>query len=527
MRISMFAVLSLSLSLLLLLLSLSNVAVNGARVLMMPMTVGGHLAEHAAVADGLIKRGHEVYILTDTHYKQPPQLKYLAELKYVHYYSPNATMAQPDVMEEEIRSGIFAQKNEAEMAQSAFKPKLHYDSYSAVTDEKLFAKLKAMKFDFAVCDSLFFAYHIIPFRLGIPFAGLSTQLYTYMLRMHPYSSVLPCMLLHEGNNIQTRFEILKWSAILHSLPEFFVEEEKFIDFLHRKGHTEINSLRDIAMKSAIWLQNQSPYMDCARMSMPNVIYVGGLASRPPKLLSNDLQSLMDNSKQGAIVFSFGSLFSSLPDYALEKFFTALGQIPQQVVWRLSLNDSQKKKFVVPKNVKLLNWLPQSDLLAHPNTKLFLTHCGTNGQAEALYNAVPMIGFPMHADQHYNCFRAKVKGFAECMNVIEFDVDDLVTKIRRVIEVQTYKANVLRMSKLFRMEEPPRDKAARWVEHVIEYGSEHLQTPANKMSIFEFLFLDLIAIAFVAIVFSVIVIYALITCICRCIFSGKPAKQKTS
>jgi UDP:flavonoid glycosyltransferase YjiC (YdhE family) len=35
------------------------------------------------------------------------------------------------------------------------------------------------------------------------------------------------------------------------------------------------------------------------------------------------------------------------------------------------------------NVLFLPWLPQNDLLGHPKTKLFITHCGKNGIFEAL------------------------------------------------------------------------------------------------------------------------------------------------
>jgi UDP:flavonoid glycosyltransferase YjiC (YdhE family) len=45
------------------------------------------------------------------------------------------------------------------------------------------------------------------------------------------------------------------------------------------------------------------------------------------------------------------------------------------------------------NVLFLPWLPQNDLLGHPKTKLFITHCGKNGIFEALYHGIPMIGFP--------------------------------------------------------------------------------------------------------------------------------------
>ncbi len=30
---------------------------------------------------------------------------------------------------------------------------------------------------------------------------------------------------------------------------------------------------------------------------------------------------------------------------------------------------------VPSHIKLMSWMPQNDLLAHNNTKVFVTHCG--------------------------------------------------------------------------------------------------------------------------------------------------------
>ncbi len=56
---------------------------------------------------------------------------------------------------------------------------------------------------------------------------------------------------------------------------------------------------------------------------------------------------------------------------------------------------------IPKNVKLLKWLPQNDLLGHVKTKLFITHSGGSSQFEALYHGVPMVMFPMFSEQHYN------------------------------------------------------------------------------------------------------------------------------
>ncbi|KAL8026627.1 hypothetical protein ABFX02_14G040900 [Erythranthe guttata] len=47
------------------------------------------------------------------------------------------------------------------------------------------------------------------------------------------------------------------------------------------------------------------------------------------------------------------------------------------------------------------WAPQLEILCHKSTGAFLTHCGWNSTAESLSQGVPMIGWPLAAEQGYN------------------------------------------------------------------------------------------------------------------------------
>lgn len=48
------------------------------------------------------------------------------------------------------------------------------------------------------------------------------------------------------------------------------------------------------------------------------------------------------------------------------------------------------------------WAPQVEILAHESTtSAFLSHCGWNSVLESLSHAVPIIGWPLGADQFYN------------------------------------------------------------------------------------------------------------------------------
>ncbi|XP_034604675.1 UDP-glycosyltransferase 92A1 [Setaria viridis] len=47
------------------------------------------------------------------------------------------------------------------------------------------------------------------------------------------------------------------------------------------------------------------------------------------------------------------------------------------------------------------WAPQVEILAHEATGAFLTHCGWNSVQEALGAGVPLLGWPLSAEQFYN------------------------------------------------------------------------------------------------------------------------------
>jgi len=78
------------------------------------------------------------------------------------------------------------------------------------------------------------------------------------------------------------------------------------------------------------------------------------------------------------------MLATFPEEITDKFSAALSRLTSyRVICRLANSNDLE----LSSNVMAAEWIPQNDVLAHPNTKLFITHCGNNGQFEAIYNKV--------------------------------------------------------------------------------------------------------------------------------------------
>ncbi|KAG8070191.1 hypothetical protein GUJ93_ZPchr0006g44756 [Zizania palustris] len=80
------------------------------------------------------------------------------------------------------------------------------------------------------------------------------------------------------------------------------------------------------------------------------------------------------------------------------------------------------------------WLPQVRVLSHPATAAFVSHCGWNSTLESVASGVPMIAWPLHAEQRMNAvILADAAGLALRLHTLE-DVGDGGTVVVKREEV---------------------------------------------------------------------------------------------
>lgn len=222
------------------------------------------------------------------------------------------------------------------------------------------------------------------------------------------------------------------------VPNFFISDKKTMNFPERLLNFFINRITSVAFKYVDYLNNELytemfpkemyPTFDevkknislvfvnthisqgVIRPNQPNIIEIGGIAAKEiPNKLPNDIQDWLDSAESGAIFMSFGTNFKS-SDFSQEKLEAVLktfGKLKQKILWKWDSELLPGK----PDNVKISKWLPQDDILAHPNVKLFITHGGLGSLTEAKCHGVPVLNMPIFGDQAKNSRVAVEEGWA--------------------------------------------------------------------------------------------------------------------
>ncbi|XP_021907483.1 anthocyanidin 3-O-glucosyltransferase 2-like [Carica papaya] len=113
------------------------------------------------------------------------------------------------------------------------------------------------------------------------------------------------------------------------------------------------------------------------------------------------------------------------------------------------------------------WAPQAEVLAHRATGAFLTHCGWNSILESVWCGVPMVTWPMYAEQQINSFEmVKEAGLAMEMR-LDYRKEDY-----RPVELRLKNDGEIVMA----------DEIEKAVVRVMSSESEEMRRKVKEMSV---------------------------------------------
>lgn len=238
-----------------------------------------------------------------------------------------------------------------------------------------------------------------------------------------------------------------------------------------------------------------------------------------------MASILDGAAEhGVIFFSLGSnaKSSDRDPERMRKIFNVFSTLKQKVIWKWESGDYPGNA----SNIFYGAWLPQDDILAHPNLRLFVSHCGLGSVVESKFHGVPVLAIPLFGDQFSSAKAMVDEGFAVQVSYKDLTEESLRNAIKEVLGNPSYRERIQAFSKLYR-DRPMaiRDLATYWLEYVIRHrGAKHMQSPAVHMCAFQYYGLDVMAFL-LAILF---VLFKILSFCCRKVFCicKRQKQQKT-
>ncbi|KAL7633305.1 UNVERIFIED_CONTAM: hypothetical protein RMT77_016410 [Armadillidium vulgare] len=251
--------------------------------------------------------------------------------------------------------------------------------------------------------------------------------------------------------------------------------------------------------------------------LPNHVEIGSIHCRkalPLREVDKELADFVEGSGDaGVIYFSIGSIAKSanIPPETKDMFIEAFKRIPQRVIWKYEETDLK-----IPPNVFIRPWMPQQDILGHPKTKVFISHCGNLGTQETKYHGVPVLGLPIGFDQPRSCAKMVKKGQALTLQWDTLTVVKIVESLNTLVNNPSYRENMKTLSKIVQdQKDTPMDRAIWWIEYVIRHkGAPHLTYAGKHLSLFQYVMLDVILFwlgVFLFLIFIVIYVFKIICC----------------
>lgn len=412
-------------------LALLLVAAEGARILaVFPMPARSHHIAFCAVTKALADKGHEVTIITglDKDNKILP-----ANNKIVSIGNLFASL-----VEDELES--FWEQEKSSFEQLLFLVKIGKMLVNGTLNNPLFkAEIKNKKYDLILSEVFFFqegfmglAHHFnCPVVAFNPF-GASPQINAVMGNpVNP--SWVPSPFL--GFSDRMSFVERAFNSLMYVLSDIMYNQyhiplQQSLIEEHFPGAPPLQDM--LRSQLLLTLVNNHFTLAYPTPMSPNVLEVGGMhITDKPKPLPKDLQDFMDSAKDGVVYFSMGSnlRMDQLGEQKAKAIFNALGSIKQKVLLKW---DGPIKNHKLADNIRLTEWAPQSDLLGHPNLRVFVTHGGLLSTQEAVYRGVPVVGIPVFGDQDFNMMLATQKGFGIKVDLKTLSAETLSAALKEML-----------------------------------------------------------------------------------------------
>ncbi|KAL7080970.1 hypothetical protein ACP275_14G011300 [Erythranthe tilingii] len=205
-----------------------------------------------------------------------------------------------------------------------------------------------------------------------------------------------CLLDHEKRSIDSLIQFLYTDVF---------EEDKEVIFQNYRLSSEF-----VLLKTSEGFEGK--YIDyvsdvCRRKILPVGPLVTGVCENAEENNSDVMKWLSKKEHHSTVYISFGSEYF-LSEEEIDEISKGLELCDERVnfIWvvrfpvgekTVTIEETLPRGFldrVKGRGMVVSGWAPQANILAHPSTGAFVSHCGWSSLTESIYYGVPVIGMPM-------------------------------------------------------------------------------------------------------------------------------------
>ncbi len=281
-------------------------------------------------------------------------------------------------------------------------------------DEMISEKVKEIKPDLIVSDSIAYWGKLTAMKYGIPYVSSTTT-----FAFNRYSS----RYLKRGAG-----EIIK---MIFTMPKI----NKYLQLLRDNGYP-VKNIYDIVSndnETNTIVYTSKEFQPCSETFSDRYRFIGP-SIRP-------IESEMKKTAAKTVYISMGTVMKNKEIYV--NCIKALGNTDYQVI--ISLGDNSVEIEDIPKNIEIYKSVDQMAVLSIAD--VFLTHCGMNSVSEALYYEVPLVMLPQTPEQ------GAVAKRAEELNAGVFlkntGENAIISAIETILSNAEYKSAAKKISESFK------------------------------------------------------------------------------
>ncbi|XP_030384151.1 UDP-glucuronosyltransferase 2B1 [Scaptodrosophila lebanonensis] len=302
-------------------------------------------------------------------------------------------------------------------------------------------------------------------------------------------SHIPALFMGQSQDMDFGGRLANWFSFhaLNLMYKFFAIPAADALVQYKFGH-DLPSVGEMVKNTSLFFVNQHFSLSGSKPMPPSVIELGGIHIQKTEPLPPEIQRVLDNAEHGVVLISWGSMIraNSLSAAKRDGIIRAVARLPQQVIWKWE-NDTIPNR---PRNMHIYKWLPQRDILCHPNVKVFMSHGGLMGTSEAAYCGVPVVATPMYGDQFLNVAALIQRGMGVLLNYEDIGENTVIRTIKKAMDKKYADAAKAVSHSFNHRPQTALQTALWWIEHVGHTGGAPLLKPsAVEMSRFVYYSLD--------------------------------------